>query len=75
MGCMYAYDWFTSLASRQRNIINQLRTRAQSLQLCLTLCDPMDYSPPGSTVRGILQTRTVEWVAVPSSRGFFLSRD
>ena len=67
MGCMYAYDWFTSLASRQRNIINQLRTRAQSLQLCLTLCDPMDYSPPGSSVHGILQARVLEWGAIAFS--------
>ena len=35
---------------------------------CLTLCDPMDYSLPGFSVHGILQARTLEWVAVPSSR-------
>ena len=33
---------------------------AKSLQLCLTLCDPMDCSPPGSSVQGILQTRILE---------------
>ena len=38
-------------------------------QLCLTLCDPMDCSPPGSCVHRILQTRILEWVAMPSSRG------
>ena len=38
-------------------------------QVCLTLCDPMDYSPPGSSVHGILQARILEWVAMPSSRG------
>ena len=32
-------------------------------------CDPMDCSPPGSSVRGILQARVLEWVAMPSSRG------
>ena len=37
---------------------------AKSLQLCLTLCDPMDGSPPGSPVPGILQARTLEWVAI-----------
>ena len=37
-------------------------------QLCPTLCDPTDYSPPGSFVHGILQARILEWVAVPSSR-------
>ena len=41
---------------------------AKSLQLCLTLCDPMDCSPPGSSVHGILQARILEWVAMPSSR-------
>ena len=38
-------------------------------QLCLTLCDPMDCNPPGSSIHGILQARTLEWVAMPSSRG------
>ena len=34
---------------------------------CLTLCDPMDYSPPGSSVHGILQARILAWVAIPFS--------
>ena len=38
-------------------------------QLCPTLCDPMDCSPPGSSVHGILQARILEWVPIPSSRG------
>ena len=38
-------------------------------QLCLTVCDPVDCSLPGSSVRGIHQARILEWVAVPSSRG------
>ena len=37
---------------------------AKSLQLCLTLCNPIDGSPLGSSVPGILQARTLEWVAV-----------
>ena len=37
---------------------------AKSLQLCLTLCDPIDGSPPGSPIPGILQARTLEWVAI-----------
>ena len=36
-------------------------------QSCLTLCDPMDFSPPGSPGHGILQARILEWVAKPSS--------
>ena len=40
---------------------------AKSLQSCPTLCDPIDGSPPGSPVRGILQARTLEWVAISFS--------
>ena len=40
---------------------------AKSLQSCPTLCDPIDDSPPGSTVPGILQARTLEWVAISFS--------
>ena len=40
---------------------------AKSLQLCLTLCDPIDGSPPGSPIPGILQARTLEWVAISFS--------
>ena len=40
---------------------------AKSLQSCLTLCDPVDGSPPGSPVPGILQARTLEWVAISFS--------
>ena len=40
---------------------------AKSLQLCPTLCDPIDASPPGSPVPGILQARTLEWVAISFS--------
>ena len=40
---------------------------AKSLQSCPTLCDPMDCSPPGSPVPGILQTRALEWVAISFS--------
>ena len=40
---------------------------AKSLQSCPTLCDPIDGSPPGSPVPGILQARTLEWVAIAFS--------
>ena len=40
---------------------------AKSLQSCPTLCDPIDGSPPGSTAPGILQARTLEWVAISFS--------
>ena len=45
-------------------------------QSCLTLCGPMDCSPPGSSLfMGILQARILEWVAMPSSRGSSQPRD
>ena len=48
---------------------------AKSLQSYPTLCDPMDCSPPGSSVHGILQARILEWVAMSSSRGSSQPRD
>ena len=42
-------------------------TAAKSLQSCPTLCDPIDGSPPGSPIPGILQARTLEWVAISFS--------
>ena len=44
-------------------------------QLCPTLCNPMDCRPPGSSVHGILQTRMLEWVAIPFSRGSSQPKD
>ena len=44
-------------------------------QACPTLCNPMDYSPPGSSVHGILQARKLKWIAMPSSRGSSQPRD
>ena len=43
---------------------------AKSLQSCPTLCDPIDGSPPGSTIPGILQARTLEWVAISFSNAW-----
>ena len=56
--------------SRAREIRRmQARVRAKLLQLCLTLCGPMDRSPLGSSVHGILQARIQQWVAISFSRG------
>ena len=43
---------------------------AKSLQLCPTLCDPIDGSPPGSAIPGILQARTLEWIAISFSNAW-----
>ena len=52
-----------------RNIWDLLAAAAaaKSLQLCPTLCDPIDGSPPGSAIHGILQARTLEWVVISFS--------
>ena len=49
-------------------IANVSNAGAKLLQLCLTLCDPMDCSPPGFSVHGVLQARILEWVANSFSR-------
>ena len=46
-------------------------THAKLLQSCPTLCHPIDHSPPGSPVHGILQAVVLKWVAMPFSRGIF----
>ena len=48
---------------------------AKSLQLGPMLCNPMDYTPPGSSVCEILQARILEWIAMPSSGGSSKPRD
>ena len=48
--------------------IDSAAAAAKSLQSCPTLCNPIDGSPPGSPVPGILQARTLEWVAISFSR-------
>ena len=53
--------------NRELTLINYLAAAAESLQLCPTLCDPIDGSPPGSPVPGILQARTLESVAIAFS--------
>ena len=52
--------------------LEKLYVRAQS---CLTLCDPMDSSLPGSSVHGILQVRILAWVAIAFSKGSSRPRD
>ena len=69
MGCLFLIHlgpWTTE---------GEARTHAQSLQSCPTLCNPMDHSPPGSSVQGILQARILEWVAMPFSRWSSQPRD
>ena len=53
----------------------ELKWKVLVVQSRPTLCDPLDYSPPGSSVHGILQDRILEWVAIPFSRGSCWARD
>ena len=48
----------------QYNVLKRKNYAAKSLQSCLTLCDPIDGSPPGSPVPGVFQARVLEWVAI-----------
>ena len=50
-----------------KHIYTHLKAAAKSLQSCLTLCDPIDGSPLGPSVPGILQARILEWVAISFS--------
>ena len=83
---MYSLTKWTFLANPKFSIILMMSTpviksklilltaaaaaAAKSLQSCPTLCDPIDGSPPGSTVPGILQARTLEWVAISFSNAW-----
>ena len=51
----------------RKGSVGHAAAAAKSLQSCLTLCDPIDGSPPGSPIPGILQARTLEWVAISFS--------
>ena len=65
-----AVMWKLSHQEFKTTSMNMLRAAAAAklFQSCLTLCDPIDSSPPGSSIPGILQARTVEWVAIDFSK-------
>ena len=60
---------------RIHHIHSQVYTHVCYAQVCLTLCDPMDYGQPDSSVHGIFQARILEWVAISYSKGFSWPRD
>ena len=60
-------EWGAIAFSGRFLILKNRYAAAKSLQSCPTLCDPIDGSPPGSPVPGILQARTLEWVAISFS--------
>ena len=76
--CVNAYYYHSKLIVKIKAIISYnvkkknhtLHAAAKSLQSCPTLCDPVDGSPPGSPIPGILQARTLEWVAISFSNAW-----
>ena len=68
LSCRDVCTWkFTAVLLIITKTWKQPAAAAQSLQLCLTLCDPIDGNPPGSAIPGILQARILEWVAISFS--------
>ena len=62
---LYDYN-FHEAKCMLNSVLHSAAAAARSLQSCPTLCDPLDGSPPGSSVPGILQARTLEWFAISS---------
>ena len=62
--------WFMRIGERVAFWYRMKLFAAKSLQSCPTLCDPLDSSPPGSPIPGILQARTLEWVAISFSNAW-----
>ena len=69
---LYQWGFWSTVGYLQLSLKVKESEVAQS---CLTLCDPMDCSPPGSSVHGISQARILEWGAIAFSRGFSRPRD
>ena len=68
--CIFRYRWFPlCLSALLFSQTHHARLHAKLLQSCLTPCNPVDHSLPGSSVHGILQSRILEWVAIPFFRG------
>ena len=64
-----AGEFFTTEPPGKPNSISERKVTVLVAQSCPTFCNSMDWGPPGSSVRGILQARILEWVAMPFSRG------
>ena len=66
---------FESILMRWMKLGPIIQSESEVAQSCLTLCDPVECSPSGSSVHGILQARILEWVAISYSRGSSHPRD
>ena len=63
------------LSKAMTNLVKVKSVKVLVIQLCLTLCDPMDCNPPGSSVHANFQARILEWDVMPFSRGSSATRD
>ena len=73
---LFATRCFGFLSTSVKNVMGILiEVKVLITQSCMTLCNPMDCSLPGSSVYGISQARTLEWIAISSSRGSSQPRD
>ena len=68
-------EWIKRCTISTLYICTYMKVKVLVTQLCPTIFDPIDCSPPGSSVHGILQARILQWVAIPFSRGSFQSKD
>ena len=68
MELMILYAGCKGETDLKNGLLDSVRGVSEASQLYLTLCDPMDCSPPGSSVDGIFQARVLEWVAISFSR-------
>ena len=69
------WNYFFFLINEIQLCLLTKKVKVKSLSRCPTLCNPMDCSPPGSSVHGILQARELEWAAISFSRGSSQPRD
>ena len=69
-GFLWATTVWFSVWTKPENRLAAAAAAAKSLQLCLTLCNPIDSSPPGSPIPGILQARILEWVSISFSNAW-----
>ena len=66
-------DWMEKASTHPMKILTNTRKKKSEVsQLCLTLCDPMDYSLPSSSIHGTLQARKLEWIAISPKEMYIL---
>ena len=74
-GFVVLFRLMISTTSKNVKKVDSLEVEVLVTQLCPTVCDPVGYSPPGSSFHGTLQARILEWVAIAFSRGSSRPRD